>query len=1176
MRKTHGSHSTIVGALAAATIAAGLLIAPSAATAASPPSQSAPADTWTNMNKTFVTRDGSSLQLDGERFRFNGANAYWLGLDENVGGVDYPTFFRIKNALDTAKEMGLTVVRSHMMTSTSQGNANPLAIMPTIGVYNDDAFKTIDFAIAYAGSIGIRFILPLTDEWAYYHGGHRDFTAPLGLQPDDFYTNRDAISAYQDYVSHILGRTNALTGVRYVDDPTVLAWELGNELEGMTPDWIAEQAAFIKQHAPQQLVAAGRRFDIDPDTLGADDIDIVDVHYYPPTATKVAADAHAIAAAGKVYIAGEYGSPAASAALFDPLVSNQEVTGMMMWSLFPHGDRGGYVAHDDGFTLHYPGETNAARGLVTAIEKYSTALGQQIGTVQLDAPLITQITSDNGLNTVAWRGSAGAVEYVIERSTGEQVWSSVATVGSESSPVLDPVAAGDVAYRITARKGDGSTAVSDAVRIRAGATVVVDPLESLSVATASTGVTIVAGSSGGFARAQAADASLTWRLSGVTSIRVLLSDVDASAVTVSSSADGASWSTAVAETSTRDGFVEVAADALVGEYVRLTVPQGTGVHRATIAGAADRAALIDPLGDFSHVDSRTGSLSIDTGNPAQFGGDAGRAKRDSADPASLTWKFDDISGARFTAWYWPDQPVIPLTVSGSQDGSTFTPLVSTITGGAGNWKQYEYSVLGLDDVNYVRVSWDGAKGEPWTPQIGSMTLYSPNASAPSAPGSFTTTAPADGASGITGTPKLTWASAKDATYYRVVVARDSALTDVVDKSDSTRATSFTPAAKLTAGTRYYWQVTAVNGYGEQTATPAVSSFSLAPLPTAPKVIEDFEGYVDDAALTAAYARNTGGGAVSSTLAKNPVSGSTAALFSYTLTGPGYAGVVRTLPAPQSWWGYEGVSFDAQATAGQTLTVQFVAGGSYWESVLDVTKDGWQTYSIDFSSFTNPPWAGASTLDLTTVAQLAFYRGGTGDGSLLIDDVRTFLAKAPAPANTAPPIITGKAVVGAELAASTGTWDGADLAYAYQWKRDGAAINGATTATYTVRAADAGSRISVTVTARGAGGETSADSAQTTIAYSATLSLSLSPSVVLGSKKVVATVQLVSKAPEITGTSVSVTVGKTTLTAAVDARGVARITLPKMKTGIYLVSAEFTGDQRIAAAKTVRRILVVLF
>jgi hypothetical protein len=30
-------------------------------------------------------------------------NIYWLGLDENVGGIAYPSLFRIADALETAK-----------------------------------------------------------------------------------------------------------------------------------------------------------------------------------------------------------------------------------------------------------------------------------------------------------------------------------------------------------------------------------------------------------------------------------------------------------------------------------------------------------------------------------------------------------------------------------------------------------------------------------------------------------------------------------------------------------------------------------------------------------------------------------------------------------------------------------------------------------------------------------------------------------------------------------------------------------------------------------------------------------------------------------------------------------------------------------------------------------------
>lgn len=46
-----------------------------------------------------VSREGTQLQYKGETFRRGGANAYWLGLDENEGGVEYPTKFRIDDAL---------------------------------------------------------------------------------------------------------------------------------------------------------------------------------------------------------------------------------------------------------------------------------------------------------------------------------------------------------------------------------------------------------------------------------------------------------------------------------------------------------------------------------------------------------------------------------------------------------------------------------------------------------------------------------------------------------------------------------------------------------------------------------------------------------------------------------------------------------------------------------------------------------------------------------------------------------------------------------------------------------------------------------------------------------------------------------------------------------------------
>lgn len=97
-----------------------------AATASSPAS-AGPSGRSTD---AFVQRDGSTLTLQGKPFRFAGTNLYWLGLDENVGGVDRPTYFRIDDALKTARAMNATVVRSHTL-GTSLGC--PKCLQPEAG-----------------------------------------------------------------------------------------------------------------------------------------------------------------------------------------------------------------------------------------------------------------------------------------------------------------------------------------------------------------------------------------------------------------------------------------------------------------------------------------------------------------------------------------------------------------------------------------------------------------------------------------------------------------------------------------------------------------------------------------------------------------------------------------------------------------------------------------------------------------------------------------------------------------------------------------------------------------------------------------------------------------------------------------------------------------------------------
>lgn len=92
----------------------------------------------------------------------------------------------------------------------------------------------------------------------------------------------------------------------------------------------------------------------------------------------------------------------------------------------------------------------------------------------------------------------------------------------------------------------------------------------------------------------------------------------------------------------------------------------------------------------------------------------------------------------------------------------------------------------------------------------------------------------------------------------------------------------------------------------------------------------------------------------------------------------------------------------------------------------------------------------------------------------------------APANTAPPKVTGTPTVGQTLTTDNGTWTGFPTSYAYQWQRcntSGAscvnAANG-TQKSYTLVGADGGHTMRARVTATNADGATGAQSAQTAV------------------------------------------------------------------------------------------------
>ena len=392
----------------------------------------------------FVTRVGSILQLDGALFRSVGANAYWLGLDENEGGVAYPTKFRISDGLATAAAMGWTVVRGHTLGIST---GNPLSFEPSLNVFNDSALDAADWAISDAERLGLKLVIPLTDHWRYYHGGKHDFTDWVG-EPDEakFFTNPAAIAAFYAYISHRLNHTNPYTGRRASDEPSIMCWETGNEFAGAPASWTAAVATYIKSLAPQHLVMDGEN-GIVPDSLPSPSVDIYSQHWYPANGASVVAVAATVAAAGKVFINGEFGWTGGvnASAYLDVVLADPAISATLYWSLFPHADTNGFVNHADGFTVHYPGDTPEMTAFVATARAHAASFAGLPAPPPLPTPpppAITAITHARGCaDTLAWRGAALAVTYDVQSAPAASgPWSSVcAGCGSDlETPIKLP------------------------------------------------------------------------------------------------------------------------------------------------------------------------------------------------------------------------------------------------------------------------------------------------------------------------------------------------------------------------------------------------------------------------------------------------------------------------------------------------------------------------------------------------------------------------------------------------------------------------------------------------------------------------------------------------------------------------------------------------------------------
>jgi mannan endo-1,4-beta-mannosidase len=241
----------------------------------------------------FVKVKNHQFFIGDKPYYFIGTN-YWygslLGLEKDKKrGVE-----RLRRELDFLKANGVTNLRI-MAGAEGTGLINGVTrvgppLQPVQGKFNTEVLDGLDLVLYEMGRRDLKAIVFFSNNWEW-SGGFQQYLSWNNRVPKDRETRkltwdeqRDIVSqfyscapckrAYDEQLALVMSRTNKLSKKRYVDDPTIMAWELANEPRPMRASaeadykkWIRDVAALIKSKDKNHLVVIGHEGSIGTESL---------------------------------------------------------------------------------------------------------------------------------------------------------------------------------------------------------------------------------------------------------------------------------------------------------------------------------------------------------------------------------------------------------------------------------------------------------------------------------------------------------------------------------------------------------------------------------------------------------------------------------------------------------------------------------------------------------------------------------------------------------------------------------------------------------------------------------------------------------------------------------------------------------------------------------------------
>jgi mannan endo-1,4-beta-mannosidase len=386
--------------------------------------------------KNFVTVQGDKLMDENGEIKFISFNIPCLHYNEDNMAFEQTNpwrlsdEFEINDALEAVRQMGGQVIRTYTLSVRCKGeDPNIPRHITAPGEFNEEAFKTLDIVLAAANKKGIRVIIPILDNWKWW-GGVQALADFRNKSTDSFWTDKQLFDDFKDIVVYLANRTNTITGVKYKDDKTILAWETGNELT-CPAAWTAKAAALIKSVDQNHLVIDGYHSNYFRDESLADaNVDILTTHHYSTNAQDSVHQIKKNAAKckdKKPYFIGEFGFlPTKDIRTILNTVIEQDTSGALIWSLrFRNRDGGFYWHHEplggDLFkAYHWPGfESGSAydeKNLMGLMRSKAFAIrNMKVPDIEIPAAPVMLDILDNA--HISFQGSAGAESYIVERAT---------------------------------------------------------------------------------------------------------------------------------------------------------------------------------------------------------------------------------------------------------------------------------------------------------------------------------------------------------------------------------------------------------------------------------------------------------------------------------------------------------------------------------------------------------------------------------------------------------------------------------------------------------------------------------------------------------------------------------------------------------------------------------------